>query len=278
MIIRQNISKDFPHSNTILKPSDIINARQVVKDVYIDEKIERYIIDIVFSTRIPKDYKLEKFVNLINYGASPRASINLAMASKAYAFIKRRGYVIPEDVESRLLRRDAPPNWPHLRSRSRKYYDRRHHHRNIEYGRSTLKIYQMRSIVQTILLLISLEAFSQLPVFIGMNKDDVAKVMAEKYPQFAQSTDFKNSTFKYLKFMDRTGDETLLVFLSDDDICTLTKLMTGYDNEETRIGELNKNYKKAGSDKWEFSENEKSYVVEMRKEEWYITIVVKPKK
>jgi len=100
MIIRQNIAKEFPKPNTILKPQDILNARQVVKDVYIDEKIERYILDIVFATRNPKDFKLEKFVNLINYGASPRASINLAMASKAYAFIKRRGYVIPEDVRA----------------------------------------------------------------------------------------------------------------------------------------------------------------------------------
>jgi len=123
----------------------------------------------------------------------------------------------------------------------------------------------------------SLEVFSQFPVFIGMNKDDVAKAMSEQFPQFAQSTDFTNSKFKYLKFIDRTGDETLLVFLSDDDICTLTKLMTGYDNEETRIGELNKSYKKAGTDKWEFSENGKSYTVELRKEEWYLTIVVKPK-
>ena len=65
-----------------------------------DEKIERYILDIVFATRNPKDYKLDKFVNLINYGASPRASINLSMAAKAYAFIKRRGYVIPEDVRA----------------------------------------------------------------------------------------------------------------------------------------------------------------------------------
>ena len=100
MIIRQNIAKDFPHPNTILKPSDILHARRVVKDVYIDEKIERYILDIVFATRKPAEYKLEKLTGLIRYGASPRASINLAMASKAYAFIKRRGYVIPEDVRA----------------------------------------------------------------------------------------------------------------------------------------------------------------------------------
>lgn len=100
LIIRQNIAKSFPKSNNILKPSDIIKARDVVKDVYMDEKIERYIVDIVFATRFPSDYKLEKFKTLINYGGSPRASINLAMASKAFAFIKRRGYVVPEDVRA----------------------------------------------------------------------------------------------------------------------------------------------------------------------------------
>ena len=135
----------------------------------------------------------------------------------------------------------------------------------------------MRSLVLAISLLVSLGSFSQMPFFIGMNKEDVVRVMSDKYPQFAQSTDFTNSKFKYLKFIDRNGDETLLVFLSDDDICTLTKLMTGYDNEETRIGELNKSYKKAGTDKWEFTESGKAYTVELRKEEWYLTIVVKPK-
>ena len=99
-IIRQNIAKDFPKANTILKPEAISRARDVVKEVYMDEKIERYIIDIVFASRNPGDYKLDKFSNMISYGGSPRASINLAMAAKAYAFIKRRGYVIPEDVRA----------------------------------------------------------------------------------------------------------------------------------------------------------------------------------
>ena len=89
--------------NVVLHPDDIIKARAVVKDVYMDEKIERYIVDIVFATRYPKEYKLEKFAPLINYGGSPRASINLALAAKAYAFIKRRGYVIPEDVRAVCL-------------------------------------------------------------------------------------------------------------------------------------------------------------------------------
>jgi len=99
-IIRQNVGGEFPKTNKILKPADILKAREVVREVYMDEKIERYIIDIVFATRSPKDYKLDKIAPLISYGGSPRASISLALASKAYAFIKRRGYVIPEDVRA----------------------------------------------------------------------------------------------------------------------------------------------------------------------------------
>jgi MoxR-like ATPase len=99
-IIRQNIGHGSPSTNAILHPDDIIKARGVVKDVYMDEKIERYIVDIVFATRFPAEYKLQKFSQLISFGGSPRASINLALASKAYAFIKRRGYVIPEDVRA----------------------------------------------------------------------------------------------------------------------------------------------------------------------------------
>jgi MoxR-like ATPase len=98
-IIRQNLTAAV-HLNQVLKPDEIIKARSVVKEVYMDEKIERYIVDIVFATRNPSDYRLNKFAQLISYGASPRASINLALASKAYAFIKRRGYVIPEDVRA----------------------------------------------------------------------------------------------------------------------------------------------------------------------------------
>jgi MoxR-like ATPase len=91
-IIASNISKEgMATPNVILKPEDIVKARGVARDVYMDEKIERYIVDIVFATRFPKDYKLEKFAPLISFGGSPRASINLALAAKAYAFIKRRG-------------------------------------------------------------------------------------------------------------------------------------------------------------------------------------------
>ncbi len=99
-IIRMNNSGTFPKASPVLTPEDIIRAREVVRDVYMDEKIEKYIVDIVYATRTPEDYNLSKLKDLISYGASPRASISLAMASKAYAFIKRRGYVIPEDVRA----------------------------------------------------------------------------------------------------------------------------------------------------------------------------------
>jgi MoxR-like ATPase len=101
LIIRNNIAKaGMPKAKTILKPEAILKAREVAKEVYMDEKIEKYIVDIVFATRYPEQYGLEKFKPLISFGGSPRASINLAKAAKAYAFIKRRGYVIPEDVRA----------------------------------------------------------------------------------------------------------------------------------------------------------------------------------
>ena len=100
LIIRMHNAREFPKASAILKPEDIVRAREVVRDVYMDEKIERYIVDIVYATRTPEEYGLGKLKDLISYGASPRASISLAMASKAYAFIKRRGYVIPEDVRA----------------------------------------------------------------------------------------------------------------------------------------------------------------------------------
>ena len=100
MIVRQNIGSNIPKISPVIQTSDIIKARSMVKEVYMDEKIEKYIIDIVFASRTPKEYNLSKLEQLISYGGSPRASINLALASKAYAFIKRRGYVIPEDVRA----------------------------------------------------------------------------------------------------------------------------------------------------------------------------------
>jgi MoxR-like ATPase len=100
LIIRENLEKDFPKANTVLKTADIIRARNIVREVYMDEKIENYILNIVFATRNPEKYGLPVFKNMISYGASPRASINLALAAKAFAFIKRRGYVIPEDIRT----------------------------------------------------------------------------------------------------------------------------------------------------------------------------------
>jgi len=100
LIMRQNIVSSAIEVKSVINPKDIISARGLVQEVYMDEKIERYILDIVFATRNPKDFKLDKLTSLINYGASPRASINLALASKAFAFVKRRGYVIPEDVRA----------------------------------------------------------------------------------------------------------------------------------------------------------------------------------
>jgi len=100
LIIQQNLLKQFPEAMKVVRLQDILNAREVVKDVYMDEKIQKYIVDIVFATRDPKAYKLDKYVDMISYGGSPRASIGLAQAAKAFAFIKRRGYVIPEDVRA----------------------------------------------------------------------------------------------------------------------------------------------------------------------------------
>ncbi len=100
IIIRNNLSKKFPEPNEILKTTDILKARGIVKEVYMDEKIEQYILDIVFATRYPEKYGLKKLKNMIAFGGSPRASINLAASAKAYAFIKKRGYVIPEDIRA----------------------------------------------------------------------------------------------------------------------------------------------------------------------------------
>jgi len=99
-IIRRQTGKQITEAEAVVTPEQIIHAREVVKDVYMDEKIERYIIDIVFATRQPEEYGLKELNGLINYGASPRASIYLAQAAKAHAFLRRRGYVTPEDVRA----------------------------------------------------------------------------------------------------------------------------------------------------------------------------------
>ena len=104
MILHQQVNGERKSENggqrAILKPADIMKARELVREVYMDEKIENYITDIVFATRYPAQYGLEKMTPLVSYGASPRGSINLAAAAKAYAFMRRRGYVIPEDVRA----------------------------------------------------------------------------------------------------------------------------------------------------------------------------------
>lgn len=100
LILRQNISGAYEDLSPVMKADEILEARKVVRDVYLDEKIEKYIVDIVFATRYPEDAGLPSLKSMIGFGASPRATINLALASRAYAFIKRRGYVIPEDVRA----------------------------------------------------------------------------------------------------------------------------------------------------------------------------------
>jgi MoxR-like ATPase len=101
LIIRQNVQGiGYPTVNQVVSVSEILTARQMVRDVYMDEKVEQYILDIVFATRNPGEYKLDNLKPLISYGSSPRGSINLAVAAKAQAFLNKRGYVIPEDVRS----------------------------------------------------------------------------------------------------------------------------------------------------------------------------------
>ena len=100
LIIRQNISGEKTEVLPVVTTQDVENAREVVKNVYLDEKIEQYISDIVFCTRYPEKYGLKDIQDYIEFGGSPRASINLALAARAYAFLKHRGYVIPEDVRA----------------------------------------------------------------------------------------------------------------------------------------------------------------------------------
>jgi len=100
LIMKQNVSGVKTKINKVISPADIINARKLVTEIYVDEKIEKYILDIVFATRKPSDFGLDKLTDLISYGGSPRATINLALGAKAMAFVKRRGYVIPEDVRA----------------------------------------------------------------------------------------------------------------------------------------------------------------------------------
>ena len=100
LVIRQNLSGNYDKVNQVVSIEQILRAQQAVREVYMDEKIEKYILDIIFATRYPEKYKLADLKPLISFGSSPRGSINLATAAKCYAFIKRRGYVIPEDVRA----------------------------------------------------------------------------------------------------------------------------------------------------------------------------------
>ncbi|MFG6397756.1 MAG: MoxR family ATPase, partial [Muribaculaceae bacterium] len=100
IIIRQNITNEKKIVMPLLKPHEITEAQKIVEQIYIDEKIERYIVDIVFATRFPADYGLKDLTGIIGFGASPRASISLARAARSYAFLRQRGYVIPEDVRA----------------------------------------------------------------------------------------------------------------------------------------------------------------------------------
>lgn len=100
LIIRSNLKEGFEKVNPVVSLQQILNAQAAVREVYMDDKIEKYILDIIFATRYPEKYNLPDLQALISFGASPRGSINLAIASKCYAFIKRRGYVIPEDVRA----------------------------------------------------------------------------------------------------------------------------------------------------------------------------------
>jgi MoxR-like ATPase len=100
LIIRQNLNGNLPQINPVVSLQQILSAQKTVREVYMDEKIEKYILDIIFATRYPDKYQLDELKPLISFGASPRGSINLAVAAKCYAFIKRRGYVIPEDVRA----------------------------------------------------------------------------------------------------------------------------------------------------------------------------------
>ena len=98
--MRQNLNGAYEKVNPVVTIEQILNAQKAVREVYMDEKIEKYILDIVFATRYPEKYNLEDLKPLISFGASPRGSINLANAAKCYAFIKKRGYVVPEDVRA----------------------------------------------------------------------------------------------------------------------------------------------------------------------------------
>lgn len=123
-----------------------------------------------------------------------------------------------------------------------------------------------------------LVAQTKAPNFIGMPKTEIITYMKKNNPGFDLDEGAKNSTYKYLKFVDKYNEETYLFFLDEKDACTYTKLMSDYSNQKMRVDELNKNYKEAGENKWIYVEKGTTYFVELKKEEWFFTIVTKKKK
>ncbi|MFW5886913.1 MAG: hypothetical protein ACOCUL_04070 [Bacteroidota bacterium] len=112
---------------------------------------------------------------------------------------------------------------------------------------------------------------------VGMNKAEVIQYMKENKSNFIVDGSAKNTTFKFLKFVDRFGEETLLAFLSEDNLCTSTRLISDYSNMNTRVKELNKKYAKIGENKWEYEMKGIKYIIELKKDEWYFTIQTKKK-
>ena len=138
-IMRLNLAGGgLPKPNRVISPEDIVKAREVVSDVYMDEKIEKYIVDIIFATREPSEYKLPNLVSLIAYGGSPRASISLAKAAKSYAFIQAARLRDSRGRAGRLPRRAAPPHRSHVRSRGREHHFGGDHYRDTEQRGGTL--------------------------------------------------------------------------------------------------------------------------------------------
>ncbi|MCX7986309.1 MAG: hypothetical protein N2662_05170 [Bacteroidales bacterium] len=133
----------------------------------------------------------------------------------------------------------------------------------------------MKTVILSIFFTVALQA--QPVNYIGMNKQDIIKTMQKNNPSFDLDEGAVNTTFNYIKFVDKYNEETYLFFLDNNNVCTHTKLMSDYSNLKIRTDELNKYYKKAGENKWVFVDKDKIFFVELKKEEWFFTIVVKRK-
>ncbi len=132
--------------------------------------------------------------------------------------------------------------------------------------------------ISLILIWLVISAQAQTTNYIGKSKEEIIKKMNEDNPAFVLDDGMVNETYKYLKFFDKNNEETMLFFLSDNDICTYTKLLSDYANINARTDELNKNYKNAGELKWVFVDRGEVYFVELKKEKWYFTVITKKKK